>query len=338
MTISTSNKGTRTKSRLGDTAQTNTGGGRATKSSLQGELFVLDSPLRGGVRGERSLMAYPFFALSKHAWMSQLRYESDGVTIEVNPGHKGIATIYDKEVLLYIASLMATKIEESETVTRDFQFTAHDLFRVTGTAISSKSYEKLFDALDRLQSTQIRTNIETGGEGEDGFFSWVENVRLQYTRSKDGGKRLKAVRVTLCEWLHRAIMKDRDILKYAPAYFQLSPVNRRLYEIACATCPQDGETSISLGKLRLQIGYQSPPRHFKQLVKEAVRESSIPGFVFAISEQSGRTNRVTDDIVTIRYDWSADHDSVNAALLTLHPKPIKSTVEGADQFVERSHR
>lgn len=38
----------------------------------QGELFLLDSPLIGEVRGERSLMAFPFFALSKNAWMKPL--------------------------------------------------------------------------------------------------------------------------------------------------------------------------------------------------------------------------------------------------------------------------
>ena len=39
------------------------------KAVPQGELFLLDSPLQGEIRGERSLMAFPFFALAKNAWM-----------------------------------------------------------------------------------------------------------------------------------------------------------------------------------------------------------------------------------------------------------------------------
>lgn len=270
----------------------------APHTPVQGDLFSLDSPLRGGVRGERSLMAYPFFALSKNAWKTQLRYTANNVTIEVNPGHRGVATIYDKEVLLYIASLMASRLEEGGAVGQDFQFTGHDLFRVTGTPVSAKAYNRLFESLERLQSTQIKTDIETGGEGVAGFFSWVENVQLKYSKSKDGTRRLKAVRVRLCDWLHRAIMKDRDILKYAPAYFQLSPVNRRLYEVASASCI-DGPVSLTLGDLRLQTGYQSPCRSFKRLLKDAAEQNAIPGFTLYVEEQPGARMPVADDRITI---------------------------------------
>lgn len=41
---------------------------------LQGKIFLLDSPLHGEIRGERSLMTFPFFALSKNAWMKPLSY------------------------------------------------------------------------------------------------------------------------------------------------------------------------------------------------------------------------------------------------------------------------
>lgn len=66
----------------------------------QGELFRLDSPLTGEIRGERSLMAFPFFELSKNAWMKPLAYATPTVTIEVRPSARGVATIYDKEIVL----------------------------------------------------------------------------------------------------------------------------------------------------------------------------------------------------------------------------------------------
>ena len=134
----------------------------------QGELFVLDSPLLTEVRGEPSLMAYPFFALTKTAWKRSLIYKTDAPSIEIGPGPRGVATIYDKEVLLYIASLMVAKLDAGEHVSQDFFFTAHDLFRVTGVNGSARSYSRLSDALERLQGTQIKTNIEAGGEGQAG--------------------------------------------------------------------------------------------------------------------------------------------------------------------------
>ena len=42
-------------------------------------LFDMDSPLHGKVRGERSIMHYPFFALSKNPHMERMEEEFLGV-------------------------------------------------------------------------------------------------------------------------------------------------------------------------------------------------------------------------------------------------------------------
>jgi len=272
---------------------------------IQGDLFSFDSPLMSGLQGERSLMAYPFFALAKTIWTKPLVYKTDSVSIEIGPGPKGIATIYDKEILLYIASLLVAKLDAGQAVSQDFYFTANDLFRVTGVNSSSRSYRRLSDALERLQGTQIKTDIEAGGEGEAGFFSWLEAARLHYTKNDNGERRLKAVRVRLCDWLFRAILRDRHVLEYAPSYFQLGPVERRLYEVARSSCV-DGAVSITLEKLRLQLGYQSSSRHFKAILKSVIESDSIPGFTFSIANQDGdaglRSRKVASEIVLISPD------------------------------------
>ena len=249
----------------------------------QGELFHLDSPLTSEIRGERSLMAFPFFALSKTAWMKPLTYAHANVAIEVRPSAKGVATIYDKEIVLYIASLMAGKIERGEDVGQDFVFTAHDLFSVTGANHSARSYQRLSEALERLQGTQIKTNIEAGGEGEEGFFSWLSEARLHYTKTRTGERRLKAVKVRLCDWLHRAILRDKQVLAYASAYFQLGPVERRIYEVACANA-EDGRLEIDLATFRLQVGYQNPLPNFRAAMKVIAQADAIPDYNVALVE------------------------------------------------------
>lgn len=270
--------------------------------TIQGDLFTFDSPLMSGVQGERSLMAFPFFALAKTAWTKPLVYKTDTVSIEIGPGPKGIATIYDKEILLYIASLMVAKLDAGQPVSQDFYFTANDLFRVTGVNSSARSYARLSDALERLQGTQIKTDIEAGGEGEAGFFSWLEAAKLHYSKNKAGDRRLKAVRVRLCDWLFRAILRDRHVLEYAPTYFQLGPVERRLYEVARSSCA-DGPINTTLEQLRLQLGYQSSTRQFKGILKSIIESDSIPGFTFSIqkpSPSSGVSSRKVDaEIVSI---------------------------------------
>ena len=249
----------------------------------QGELFRFDSPLHSEIRGERSLMAFPFFALSKNAWMKPLSYQTDTVTIEVRPSARGVATIYDKEIVLYIASLMAAKLEAGEEVMQDFVFTAHDLFSVTGSNHSARSYARLSEALERLQGTQIKTNIEAGGEGEEGFFSWLSEARLHYTKTRNDERRLKAVRVRLCDWLFRAILLDRHVLDYAMAYFQLGPIERRIYEVARSTCEGD-RLDIDLATFRLQIGYQNPLSNFRAALRQIAVADTIPDFSLELAE------------------------------------------------------
>lgn len=250
----------------------------------QGDLFQLDSPLTGEIRGERSLMAFPFFALSKNAWMKPLAYTTPEVSIEVRPSARGVATIYDKEIVLYIASLMSAKIEQGETVAQDFMFTAHDLFSVTGSNHSARSYARLADALERLQGTQIRTNIEAGGEGEDGFFSWLSEAGLQYARARNGEKRLKAVKVRLCDWLFRSILRDRQVLDYATTYFQLGPIERRIYEVARSTCIEGEPLEMELDSLRLQIGFQNPLANFRIAMRQIAATDSIPDYGLELIE------------------------------------------------------
>ncbi len=254
-----------------------------TPARPQGDLFRLDSPLTAEIRGERSLMAFPFFALAKNAWMKPLTYQANAISIEVRPSASGVATIYDKEIVLYIASLMLAKIEIGETVTQDFVFTAHDLFTVTGANHSARSYGRLSEALERLQGTQIKTNIEAGGEGEEGFFSWLSEAKLHYSRTRGGERRLKAVKVRLCDWLFRAILLDRHVLDYAAAYFQLGPIERRIYEVARSSGGDRLETDLAT--FRLQIGYQNPLANFRNALKQIAASDSIPDYHLELIEQ-----------------------------------------------------
>lgn len=286
----------------------------------QREMFLLDSPLTGEIRGERSLMAFPFFALSKNAWMKPMTYNSGAVMIEVRPSASGVATIYDKEVVLYIASLMAAKLEAGEQVEQDFVFTAHDLFSVTGANQSARSYGRLSEALERLQGTQIKTNIEAGGEGEEGFFSWLSEAKLHYTRTRSGERRLKAVKVRLCDWLFRAILRDRQVLEYALAYFQLGPVERRIYEVARSTMEEDAASlDVDLAAFRLQIGYQNPLANFKAAVRQIIEADSIPEFRLDLIEDAAEPE--PEDDAPARRGRKAGHSRI---IIKRRPRAIES--------------
>jgi plasmid replication initiation protein len=278
-------------------------------------LAGLDSPLHGKVKGERSVMAFPFFALSKGRRMQPIAYEDEHVRIEVRPSQTGVATIYDKEILLYIASLLVAQMKRCEVPSQDYAFTAHDFLRVIGGNRSARSYERIQGALERLQGTQIKTNIEAGGEGEDGYFSWLSEARLTYSKDKAGKKRLTAVKVRLCDWLYRALIKDQKILTYDLSYFQLSPIERRLYEIARVHCGQQRLWHVGLEKLQRKVGSEDRVAKFKAALKDVCDRQSLPEYDVAVVEHSE-----SDAARAIRAEGFAANPSRKCPLVVFTPK------------------
>jgi len=260
--------------------------GAVTKN--QGELFTLDSPLYGDVQGERTVAEFPFFALSKKAHMTPMVFDSGSAKIEINPSKTGVATIYDKEILLYIASLMAERIEKGEAVDRVMTFTAHDLFRVTGTNTSARSYTALKASLNRLQGTQIVTNIETGGEGQDSAFSWLLKADIKYIKAENGERKVKWVEVMVCDWLYRAVLTDRRISAYHNDFFKLGPIERRLYELAKFNCKDDDGFIVDIQELAARVGCASDTRgleYFKKQLREVAEGDSLPEYLIEVADE-----------------------------------------------------
>lgn len=234
----------------------------------QGDLFQLDSPLYGDIQGQRTVAEFPFFALSEKAQMTPMIFENGDARIEINPSKTGVATIYDKEILLYIASLMAERMERGEQVERVMRFTANDLFRVTSTNASARSYTSLKASLNRLQGTQIITNIETGGEGSDSAFSWLLKADIKYVKLPTGERRVKRIEVMVYDWLHRAILTDRRIAAYHLDFFKLGPIERRLYELAKFNCVDEDGFEVDMEALAARVGCATDKRGLKYFKKQ----------------------------------------------------------------------
>jgi len=56
-------------------------------------------------------MEHPFFSLSKNPDTTIRRYEHNGNWLEIVPSVKGLATIYDKDVLIYCISQIMEKLK-----------------------------------------------------------------------------------------------------------------------------------------------------------------------------------------------------------------------------------
>ena len=114
----------------------------------------------------------------------------------------------------------------------------------------------------------------------------MSEARLQYARSGKGEKRLKAVKVRLCDWLFRAILRDRQVLDYASTYFQLGPIERRIYEVARSTCVDGEPLEMDLQTLKLQIGFQNPLSNFRIAMRQIAAANAIPDYDISLIEDA----------------------------------------------------
>jgi plasmid replication initiation protein len=257
-----------------------------------------DSPLEGQINGQVDLMAYPFFGLSKTPSKRAIRFVEGAVSVEVRPSEKGVATIYDKEILIYLASLAMERLERGETFDGVLTFTAYDFFKLAGlSGASGKNYQRLAGSLDRLQGTQVRTTIETGGVNIDGWFSWISEAQIIFSRMANGQKRARAFRVRITDWLVRAIVADGSVLSYDQSYFTLTAIERRVYEIARAGCTQagpDGTVVLGLNLLRQRVGVTSPLKKFRQLMAQIIEKDDLPTYHVRFIDCDAKTplNRV----------------------------------------------
>jgi plasmid replication initiation protein len=239
-------------------------------SAQSGQLSLpLSSPLVGKFKNERNLMTFNFFSLVRRTLKELPIYDDGKVRIEVAANKYGVANIWDKELLIYLASLIRDGENfEGRLIGRQIAFCPRDFFKKTGTTPNGAAYKRLQGMLRRLKGTTIYTNIQTGnGEdmrGAEKGVSWIDDYELNWIFGVNGEKLPRAVTVTLSEWLYNALAKHKAILTYHPDYFQLDPLERRLYEIARAHCGQQNSWAVPIEKLRRKVGSDGELTKFKE--------------------------------------------------------------------------
>lgn len=249
----------------------------------QVDLF-LDSIVSAPLKDDRALMEFPFFSLQKTPRRRPLVYDDGKVKIEVRPGDKGIATIWDKDVLIYIASIINDRIERGLAVERTVRFNAHNLLQVTGRGSGKRAYELFLDAMFRLRSTTILTTIESGETKERRGFGWIETFRVLEKSQKDGRRVMAACEITLNDWMFRAIVKDRRVLTIDNGYFRLTMgLKRRLYELARKHCGHQERWVIALPRLIEKCGSVLEPRFFKPQLRKVVEDDDLPDYHVTMS-------------------------------------------------------
>ncbi len=234
----------------------------------QMDLFLGDL-MAPATKNDRASMEHPFFSIQKGGDKTIRIYEDprSNARIEIHPSTAGSATIWDKDILIYLGTLLRKAVDGGQEVTPTFTFTAQDLLRSIGRSAGGKDYKEFEKALDRLVGTRVKTNIATGEKVEKENFAMLASYKLLGTKTG----RLDRVRITMSDWFYRAIT-EKEILSIPPGYFLLSGgLERRLYELVRKHCGKQPSFSIGLDRLFLKSGSTSPERRFRFELRKLVR-------------------------------------------------------------------
>lgn len=221
-------------------------------------------------------MEHPVYGLSKTPEKNTRRYEHNGHWLELRPGPKGLATIYDKDILIFcISQIMAAK-KNGLPVSKHIKINCRELLTFINRGTSGRDYQALQDAIDRLDGTRIATNIQTGQIGQQFSFGLIDASMTLRHHGLDG--RLIACELVLSDWVFNAISHN-EVLALHPNYFRLrKPLERRVYEIARKHCGQQSDWKISLPLLLKKTGSQSPEKRFRQMVKALSKTNHLPDY------------------------------------------------------------
>jgi plasmid replication initiation protein len=251
------------------------------------DLFICDV-LDAIPKDDMASMEHPIFSLATKADTRVLRYEHRNVVVEIAPSVKGLATIYDKDILIYCISQLMERLKRREPVGPRVRITSYDLLVFTNRGTAGKDYEALCEALDRLAGTRITTNIRTGEEEQTDSFGLIDAASIRRKHGLDG--RLLWVEIKLSEWVFNAI-QSQEVLTLHPDYFRLGkPLERRVYELARKHCGRQKSWPISLEVLLKKSGSQSPMKRFRQMVKHIAKHDHLPDYRVVFDEA---TDQVT---------------------------------------------
>ena len=248
----------------------------------QQDFFVLD--IADVVpKDDTASMEHPLFSLATKPDMRHLIYQSSENRLEIIPSTLGLPTIKDKDVLIFCISQLMHKKNRGEKIGKTVRFSARELMIATNRSTDGREYKRVERAFQRLQGTQFKTTIRTGGKKEVKVFSLVDEAG--YVMQEEGEWRLDYCEVTLSNWFMRAI-EANEVVTISNDYFRLRrPLERRIYEIGRKHCGGQPRWQISLAKLQEKTGSNAPLKRFRHNVREIIQGDHLPFYRLELTKE-----------------------------------------------------
>ena len=292
----------------------------------QADFFVADI-LDAAIKDDMASMEHPMFSLATKPDLRIREYTTaKGDSVRIRPGTTGLATIFDKDVLIYCVSQLIAALNRGERISRTLHIQAKDLLMATNRRTDGPAYARLIETMERLDGTRITTTIATGGTEQTTGFGLVESWDV-IKKQRDG--RMLSMSVTLSEWLFHAVL-GKEVLTLHKDYFRLrKPTERRIYEIARKHTGRQPEFRIGLEALHTKCGSTAPLRKLRETVRKMIEAGHLPDFDVELT---------AGDVVIFRQreKWWAKDEAPALPGLGVFPYRLQTdTYEAAKKFTRQ---
>jgi plasmid replication initiation protein len=268
------------------------------------ELFVAPQLDVVSLRDDIDIMSLPFFSIEKTPRHDPIEFERTvgdrRQYIRVSPGEFGLATIWDNDIILYLRTQIIEGLNRDKEVSKKISFHVHDCLVATGRRTGGREYELFKEALTRLKTTTVLTNISTSEEIADEGFGWLESFKIKRRRTAGGAEVMASCEVVVSDWLFGLFINSRRALAIDSAYFDLQGgLERKLYGILRKHLGQQQMWQIGLDTLKDLCGVRRDVRRFTYDLKKIV-ERGLPGFELEITKAPQGLRVISQDRLSKR--------------------------------------
>jgi plasmid replication initiation protein len=239
------------------------------------------------LRDQRDTMERPFFSLAKKPRRTPITYDVNGTTVNVYPVKEfGIATIWDADILIWAATQITDVINRGGVPAPRIHFHPYSLLKAIRRAPSGENYKRLHDALHRLASTYVETNIRVpkGSRKAKVNFHWIEH----WDAYEDDSGRPTGMSLTLPQWLYEGIIEGGGVLSIHEDYFLLTGgIERWLYRVARKHAgSQEMGWQFTMQQLYIKSGSAARLSDFAIDVRKVVAADNLPEYALALERNA----------------------------------------------------
>ena len=257
---------------------------RTPRFDLQPDLFIADASF---VRSKdlNPFMTTGWFSLGKTPRFEPIIHEHQNYTIKVahTSADHGIATIWDHDVLIFLFSQIIHAHNQGDQTSARIRFTGYEYFhflrrRWAGGNTGQKTYQRLWEGLERLRYTDIHTNIKPHGDIESGDikFYWLPHIEKMKVKGRAVG-----YEVWLDPKIHEWTKDPKNALSLDSRYFDITGgLDRFLYLWSRKSVGSKHNRGWSerFDLIHEKSGSTTPKRQFYQMLRKSIKNNNIPGY------------------------------------------------------------